>query len=215
MPASSPRQAALDPRDRAGSGQGSPTPSLARRAAHEAGRYLGFAAYLLVIFGTLILFSVNIYARADEDVPHFPSYHFYALGLINALVLAKFMLVAEAAKLGSLTVGRRLEEGPLAYAILYRSLLFTAVLVAAYVLEELLVGAWHGKPPRAVLPEMAGGPRGLASVAWVMFVALIPYFTYREIDRATGGMWLRALLMESAGRRADAAPGPDAPSAPR
>ncbi|AWB23060.1 hypothetical protein DA075_20925 [Methylobacterium currus] len=214
MPAASPRQAALDPRGRASSGAGAPPPSLAQRAAHEAGRYLSFAAYLLVIFGTLILFSVNIYARADQDVPHFPSYHFYALGLINALVLAKFMLIAEAAKLGALTVGRRLEEGPLAYVILYRSLLFMAVLVAAYVLEELLVGAWHGKPPRAVLPEMAGGPRGLASFAWVMFVALIPYFTYREIDRATGGAWLRALLMKPAGRRAEAAPGPDAPSAP-
>lgn len=138
-----PRQAALDPQDRAGAGP--PRPTLAQRAAREAGRYLGFATYLLVIFGTLILFSVNIYARADQDVPHFPSYHFYALGLINALVLAKFMLIAEAAKLGSLTVGRRLGEGPLVYAILYRSLLFTAVLMAAYVLEELLVGAWHGR----------------------------------------------------------------------
>ncbi|MFH6783305.1 MULTISPECIES: hypothetical protein [Methylobacterium] len=214
MPAAPPRQAALDPRDRAGSRAGAPAPSLARRAAREAGRYLSFAAYLIVIFGTLILFSVNIYARVDQDVPHFPSYHFYALGLINALVLAKFMLVAEAAKLGSLTVGRRLEEGPLVYAILYRSLLFMAVLVAAYVLEEVLVGAWHGKPPRTVLPEMAGGPNGLATFAWVMFVALIPYFTYREIDRATGGARLRALLMEPAGRREDAAPGPDAPSTP-
>ncbi|MCF4129859.1 hypothetical protein [Methylobacterium sp. SyP6R] len=212
MPATSPRQAALDPQDRAGAGP--PRPTLAQRAAREAGRYLGFATYLLVIFGTLILFSVNIYARADQDVPHFPSYHFYALGLINALVLAKFMLIAEAAKLGSLTVGRRLGEGPLVYAILYRSLLFTAVLMAAYVLEELLVGAWHGKAPRAVLPEMAGGPRGFASFAWVMFVALIPYFTYREIDRATGGARLRALLLEPAGRRADAAAtGPDAPPA--
>lgn len=210
MPAASPRRAALDP---TGPGARSPAPSLAQRAAHEAGRYLSFAAYLVVIFGTLILFSVNIYARADQDVPHFPSYHFYALGLINALVLAKFMLIAEAAGLGSLTLGRRLEEGPLVYAILYRSLLFMAVLMAAYVLEEVLVGAWHGRSPRAVLPEMAGGPAGLASFAWVMFVALIPYFAYREIDRATGGATLRALLMDPAGRRAEAPPGPDAPSA--
>lgn len=213
MPAAPPRPGALDPRDRAGSGARMPTPSLAQRAAHEAGRYLSFAAYLIVIFGTLILFSVNIYARADQDVPHFPSYHFYALGLINALVLAKFMLIAEAAGLGSLIVGRRLETGPLVVAILYRALVFTAVLVAAYGLEEVLVGAWHGRSPRLVLPEIAGGPAGLTSFAWVMFVALIPYFTYREIDRATGGAMLRALLMEPAGRRAAPPLGPDAPSA--
>ncbi|ACA16047.1 conserved hypothetical protein [Methylobacterium sp. 4-46] len=201
----SPRQLAPlapGPQDQASAGASTTSHSLARRAAAEAKRYLGFASYLVVIFGTLILFSVNIYAQVDQEVQHFPSYHFYALGLINALVLAKFMLIAEAAKVGSLTgIGRRLEGGPLLYVILYRSLLFTAVLAAAYVLEELLVGAWHGKPPRAVLPEMAGGPRGLATFAWVMFVALIPYFTYREIDHATGGAQLRALLLGPAGRR--------------
>jgi hypothetical protein len=174
------------------------TRSLARRAAEEAKRYLGFASYLVIIFGTLILFSINIYARINQDVQHYPSYHFYALGLINALVLAKLMLVAEAARLGSRSVGRRLQEGPLVYAILYRSLLFMAVLVAAYVLEEVLVGAWHGKALAEVLPEIAGGPRGLATFAWVMFVALIPYFTYREVDRALGEAKLRALLL---GRR--------------
>ena len=31
---------------------------------------------------TLILFSINIYARIDRDIPHYPGYHFYALGLL-------------------------------------------------------------------------------------------------------------------------------------
>lgn len=173
-------------------------PSLAFKVANEAKRYLGFAAYLMVVFGTLILFSVNIYARIDQEVQHYPSYHFYALGLINALVLAKIMLLAEATKMGNRTVGRRLQDGPLVYAILYRSLLFSIVLLAAYGLEELLVGAWHGKPMREVMAEMGGGPRGLASFAWVMFVALIPYFAYREIGRVLGETRLHALLL---GRR--------------
>ncbi|WP_336489451.1 hypothetical protein [Methylobacterium nigriterrae] len=169
-------------------------PSIARRAAEEAKRYLAFAAYLVVVFGTLILFSLNIYARIDQDVPHYSSYHFYALGLINALVLAKFMLVIEATKLGSLSLGRRLQQGPLVYAILNRAALFAAVLTAAYVLEEVLVGAWHGRTISEVLPDIAGGPRGLATFAWVMFVALIPYFAYREIGRALGGNRLHSLL---------------------
>lgn len=177
-------------RDRPAPGQR----SIAARVAAETKRYLGLAAYLLVIFGTLILFSLNVYARADRDVQHYPRHHFYAIGLINALVLAKFMLIAEAAKLGSFAIGRRLDRGPLAYAILYRALLFTVVLVAAYVLEEVVLGAWRGRSPRDVLPELAGGPRGLASFAWVMFVALVPYFAYRALGRALGADRLRALL---------------------
>jgi hypothetical protein len=191
--------ARADPEPSASSGA---TRSLKHRIADEAKRYLAFATYLAVVFGTLILFSINIYSRIDQDIQHYPSYHFYALGLINALVLAKLMLVVEATKLGSLSLARRLGRRPRAVLIVYRSLLFTAVLVAVYGLEEVLVGAWHGKRPGAVLSEMAGGPRGVITFAWVMFVALLPYFTYREVGRVVGPARLRALLFrEPAARR--------------
>ncbi|KAA0116708.1 hypothetical protein CIW48_27720, partial [Methylobacterium sp. P1-11] len=74
---------------------------------------MAFAAYLMVVLGTLTLFSLNIYARVNQDVQQYPSYHFYALALINALVLGKFMLVAEMTGLGSLAMGRHLRQGPL------------------------------------------------------------------------------------------------------
>ena len=76
------------------------------------------SAYLAVTFGTLILFRINIYARIDQDSPHHQSYHFYALDQINALVLAKLMLLAEAAKLGAHPTGQRLQRGLLVYAFL-------------------------------------------------------------------------------------------------
>lgn len=174
--------------------EGATKRSIARRAVEETERYLALAVYLVIVFGTLILFSLNIYARLDEDGRHYSSFHFYALGLLNALVLAKLMLVAEMTKLGSHSFGHRLQQGPLIYSILYQALLFAVVLVMLNVLEELLVGAWHGKALEEVLPEIAGGPRGLATLAWVMFVALIPYFAFRELSRALGGSRLRALL---------------------
>ncbi|MFE1601228.1 hypothetical protein [Methylobacterium sp. ID0610] len=186
---------ASPPTNSANSNTQRPGRTVVRRAIDEAERYLWFALYLIVIFGTLILFCLNIYARVDQEVPHFPSHHFYALGLINALVFAKMMLIAESSGLGSSVVGRRLEEGRLATLILYRALAFTVVLVAAYALEEVLVGAWHGKAVGEVLPEIAGGPAGLATLAWVMFVALIPYFAYRELGRVLGEDRLRSLLV--------------------
>ena len=57
------------------------------------------------------------------------------------------------------------------------------------------MGAWHGKAMAEVLPEVGGGPRGLTSFGWIMFVALIPYFAYREIGRVLGETTLRALLL--------------------
>lgn len=193
--------AAPAPQDLARPGGSEPSRSLKQRAAAEAKRYIAFAIYLVIVFGTLILFSINIYSRIDRSVPNYPSYHFYALGLINALVVAKFVLIAEAAKIGSRTFGRRIQRRPLVYVILYRALLFTAVLVAAYGLEEVLVGAWHGKAPGTVLPEMAGGPRGVLTFAWVMFVALLPYFAYRELARVLGAGRLRALFLHAPEKR--------------
>lgn len=201
MPPASSREAAIPgPAEGPRADAQAPPGSLWQRAADEAKRYLAFATYLIVVFGTLILFSINIYARIDRDIPHYPGYHFYALGLLNALILAKFMLIAEATKLGSLNLGRRIGHRPLVYVVLYRALLFTAVLVAAYGLEEVLVGAWHGRAPSAVLPEVAGGPRGVLTFAWVMFVVLLPYFAFQAIDRALGTGRLRDLLLRAQGR---------------
>ncbi|WP_132256249.1 hypothetical protein [Methylobacterium segetis] len=182
---------------------GHPAPSWTRRALDEAEHYLGFALYLIVVLGTLIVFSLNIYARIDQDVPRYPSHHFYALGLINALVFAKIMLIAEAARVGSRSIGRRLESGRLVTVILYRALAFTAVLIAAYVLEAVLEGAWHGRAPGQVLPEIAGGPLGLVSLAWILLVALLPYFTYRELGRVLGRARLRAILLKPGGTSPD------------
>ncbi|MBY0296178.1 MAG: hypothetical protein K2X71_09080 [Methylobacterium sp.] len=182
---------------------GGAAPSFQRRVLDEAERYLWFALYLIVVFGTLIIFSLNIYARFDRDVPHYPSYHFYALGLINALIFAKIMLIAEAAGVGSAVVGRRAQERRVITSILYRASIFSAVLVVAYVIEKLLEGLWHGKGVAQILPEIAGGPLGLISLAWVLLVALIPYFTYRELGRVLGDARLRAILLSRGGASHD------------
>ncbi|WP_407528437.1 hypothetical protein [Methylobacterium oryzisoli] len=179
--------------------------SLARRAIDEAERYLWFALYLIVILGTLILFSLNFYARINEDVPRYPSHHFYALGLINALVFAKIMLIAEAAGVGSIFIGRRLEAGRLVTVIFYRALAFTVVLVVAYVLEAMLEGTWHGNAVGQVLPEIAGGPLGLISLAWILLVALVPYFAYHELSRVLGHARLRAIMLKPGGAFRDGA----------
>ncbi|GJD55548.1 hypothetical protein [Methylobacterium dankookense] len=175
---------------------GGPEHSWARRAIDEVERYLWFALYLVVVLGTLILFSLNIYARVDHDVPHYSSHHFYVLGLINALVFAKIMLLAEAVGVGSRLIGRRLEAGRLVTVILYRVSAFTVVLVAAYVLEAVLEGMWHGKAVEQVLSEVAGGPLGLVSLAWTLLVALMPYFAYRELGRVLGHRRLRAIMLK-------------------
>ena len=110
-------------------------------------------------------------------------YAFYGASVINALILAKIMLVAEA-----LHFGERFRDKPLAYPILYRSVAFGLMLVVAYVAEEVLVGLLRGKSLAQSAPELGGGtPAGILAIVVIMSVALIPFFAFKEIRRVSGG----------------------------
>ena len=68
------------------------------------------------------------------------------------------MLIAE-----ELGFAQRFENRPLIVPIIYKSVLFSALLVAAYVLEEIIVGLFHGRGVPESLPALGGGgARGCA-----------------------------------------------------
>ncbi|WP_051092905.1 hypothetical protein [Methylobacterium sp. 77] len=163
---------------------GSRKQRVGRRMIEEARRILGIFLYLLVVFGILILHEHMVLSR------HGLSYGFYGLAFINAWILAKIMLVAE-----SLDVRPHFQGRPLLYPILARSCAFAAILVSAYLLEEMGLALWRGTSLADSVPAIGGGGfRGLASAWAIMAVALIPYFTFRELGRAIGREYLHTLL---------------------
>jgi hypothetical protein len=92
--------------------------------------------------------------------------------------------------------GCRLRDEPLLYSILYTTLLFSVVLISFYILEEVLVGVIGGKTIAQSFPAIGGGsPQGILSVGGIVFVALIPFFAFREMGRVIGQRELRFLLL--------------------
>jgi hypothetical protein len=157
------------------------------RLTHEITRFLVIFVYLWVLLGMFVLYE-NILRREA-------GLGFQAQGLaaINALVLAKVMLVAE-----DLNLGGRLRRRPLAYAILGEALLFTIVFIAFHILEKLAIGLLHGASLARSVPVIGGGGiTGLLTVAAIMFVLLIPYFAFRDLGRALGWERTRALLFQA------------------
>jgi hypothetical protein len=66
--------------------------------------------------------------------------------------------------------------------ILKTSFLFVVFLIALSVIEEMIVGYFHGKAGREVLSEMAGGTLTEAfAVGILMLLILIPYFAFRAV----------------------------------
>ena len=160
-----------------------PKPTLKERAIAEAKKFAGIFVYLWVVFTVLL---VHEWIVLSENHIGFT---FYGLAAINALVLAKIMLIADNTRFAE-----RFKGMPLVYPIVYKAVAFTTLLFAAYVLEEMLVGGIAGRGFLASVPHVGGGLIGALALWLVFCVALIPYFAFREIERAVGPEMFRRLL---------------------
>lgn len=154
------------------------------RAVHEVRQLLIMFVYLFVMFG---LFSVYESIVLEQ---HHVSFTFYGFALVNALVLAKVMAVAE-----DLHLGRHFEGSPLIYSVVIKSVLFAVLFICFHVLEHVIVGLWRGQPILGSIPELGGGGiLGVFSVGIILAFALIPFFAFTELGRALGADALKELL---------------------
>jgi hypothetical protein len=152
---------------------GESKPSLKAKAFHEFVRFAIMFAYLWAMF---LLFQLHQYAvLAQHKIP----FAQYGVGLVNALLLAKVMLVADDLRLGEWR-GQR----PLIYPVLLRSVLFAVVFIAFDIVEKMLIGIFRGK---TVVESMemfgGGGVLGGIIVAVIIAFALAPYFAFVEVSR--------------------------------
>ncbi|HLW91388.1 MAG TPA: hypothetical protein VKS78_08825 [Roseiarcus sp.] len=165
---------------------GAAQPTLARKAQRELMHYFAISAYLYVCFGALIFYKAAI--LQSQGVEFAP----YGLALGKALILGKFILLAHALKIGD-----RSKPSRLALDILWKSLIFAALLIFLSVVEEVVVGLIHGRHVQDVTKEIAGGtlPQVLATSLLILLI-MIPYFAFREVSTVMGEGKLLKLLAE-------------------
>jgi hypothetical protein len=147
--------------------------TLAQRARIELIEFLGLSVYLFICFGALMAYKAAILRSVGVEFAPF------GLAIVKALISAKFIMLLEALKLGERS---KRTYYPL-INILKTSSLFAIFLIILTVIEELIIGAIHGKEAREILSEIAGGtlPQALA-VGLLLFLVMIPYFAYREFQ---------------------------------
>ena len=160
-------------------------PSLRARLLKELKSFLIMFSYLWLVFSVFLVHEWSVLAS------HQIGFRFYGLAVVNALVLSKIMLIAEA-----MHFARRFEDKPLIYPIAYKSIAFTVLLMVAYIVEEIAVGMFHGKTAAESFPEIGGGGIvGVLTVGAIMGVALVPFFSFREIARVVGEAEFRTLML--------------------
>jgi hypothetical protein len=100
------------------------------------------------------------------------------------------MLIAE-----DLDLSRWLRHRPLVYPILGESFILTAVFICFHVVEHIVIGLFQGETIAASVPAIGGGGlAGLVCVAVILFIALIPFFAFRNVSRELGTGQLNAML---------------------
>jgi hypothetical protein len=145
------------------------------RGITEARRFFWIFAYLWILLGLFALLRAIV--SNEQDL-----FFHQGFAVINALVLAKIMFIAEA-----LHVADDLKHKPLIYPIAYKSAVFALMLISFHVLEEVLKGMWHGKTAAETITALSGGRlEEILVLGVIIFVVLMPFFALREIGRDIG-----------------------------
>jgi hypothetical protein len=155
--------------------------SLKQKAFHEFQEmaiiflYLGFFFCAIATYSMLLLNKFEI------------SYFTYGAALINALVIAKVILIGEYARLG-----KEHETKPLVYSAINKAFLFGVLVFAFHILEEAIKLLVHGRHVREAFREVRIDD--LLSRTVIIFCTFIPLFAFREMRRVLGEEQFRALL---------------------
>jgi hypothetical protein len=157
---------------------------------HELVEYWINVAYLTLVFAAFTQYRRLVLASYDI------TYTNYWFAVIEALILAKVIMIGDVVRLG-----RGLEQKPLIYPTLYKTAVFTFFVGIFTVLENVVKGLWKGAGLTGDFAELLGkGPNEFIANALIVFVAFIPFFGVKELGRVLGQDKIRALFFR---RRAE------------
>jgi len=162
---------------------------LKERAVSELEEYAVITAYLWLLFA---LFSLHKELVQGLDISAWRQ----GFAIVNALIFGKVILVGAA-----LNVGKGLERRALIWAVLGKSLIFAILLLVFHIVEEAIRLWFESKPLSEAFADLGGTLLGLLSYAAIFFVALIPFFAFREAARILGSRALWNLFLHSGEKR--------------
>lgn len=157
---------------------------LKERVIEEFKVFWIIALYLWVFLGSFTIYRRLVIAETGTAYLH------YGIALIEALVIAKVILIGK-----MFGFSRRFEDKPLIVPVLYKSMLFAILVLLFGVVEHLVEGWFHKQGPVGGLREIASlGGYELGARVLMLVVAFVPFFAFGEIGRALGTQKLAAMF---------------------
>jgi hypothetical protein len=154
---------------------------LKQKVAHELEEMAMIFLYLAFFFCSIATYSMLLLNKFQI------SYFTYGAALINALVIAKVILIGEYAHLG-----KKQEAKPLIYSSAYKAFLFSLLVFAFHIVEEAIKHLVHGQRLAEAIRDVRIDD--LLSRTVIIFCTFIPLFAFREMQRVLGEEQFRTLL---------------------
>jgi hypothetical protein len=150
--------------------------TLQQRALHELKEFAILTVYLYITLGAVVMMKTAV--LHTEGIVFAP----WGVAVVKALVLAKFMLLGNAMK-----IGNRNTTAPLIWPTLHKAFAFLVLLILMTIIEQGVVGLFHHQSIAASLGELVG-PRLEETIAGflIMLLVLIPFFAFRVLSEALG-----------------------------
>lgn len=143
------------------------------RLYREFVKYWINVVYLSVVFGLFAWYRRLILAEYEIK------YLKYGVAIIEALVLAKVILIGD-----MLGLGREFKNKPLIYPTLYNAIVFSLFVGLFAIIERTVEGLLQGKGAMAGLAELrAEGWYELLARCLITFVMFVPFFAFKELAK--------------------------------
>jgi hypothetical protein len=155
-----------------------------KKAMHELMEFVWLSIYLAFFFCALATYSALLLHEYHVQ------YFMYSVALINALVIAKVILIGEYAHLG-----RRFEKYSILATAVIKAFLFGLLVLAFHFLEEAIKRIIHGEPFGTAFRNMHTDE--LLGRALLVFCTFVPLFAFRGIRNAIGDTEFQRLVFRS------------------
>ncbi len=160
------------------------TSSFKEKALEELRLFWVISVYLGMMLAAFTWYRRLVLSEAGVSYIH------YGAAVIEALILAKVILIGQA-----MGLGRRFEGSRLIVSVLFKALVFGVFIALFGVLEHGVEGLVHHDTWEQIAQSVVSAGRAEIFARTVMiFVALIPFFAFWETDRVLGDHKLFALF---------------------
>jgi ABC-type multidrug transport system permease subunit len=139
---------------------------------------------MAIVFSAVILYRRLILAQHGIILDD------YFIGVIKAFIIAKVVMIG-----AFLGISRKFEHQPLIIPVLYKSILFTLMVMLFDIIEELIKGFIYNQDIFKSFEEL----QNHANAVWLgasllIFFIFIPFFAVKELVRVMGNEKVQKLF---------------------